>query len=373
MSAAKQKCARRANTGGQFRIGCRYTLGGLYPRQAGISIEEAKARLTIPNIWARLDLPGKPDKSCCSPFRADRRPSFSIYDNGGKWHDFATGEGGDAADFIAAALGVSLEEGCRCLIEMASGHGMSCYSSVQHPIRRTTDAAAIAKAAKRAGWPTFEKPTDEEIQAIADLRGLSPEGVFLAARRGLLRCCDSREGRAWIVADSSRRNAQGRLLSGQPWAAGMKARSLPGSEASWPVGLPEASTFSAIALCEGGADLLASLHLSWCTGVEEQVAPVAMMGASLTIPGNALPLFAGKKIRVFSDADNAGQEAGRRWGAQLQAAGVSVDGYRFDGLARADGKPVKDLNDFAHICVDHWEHRRDLIESAFDFAGSEGS
>jgi hypothetical protein len=50
------------------------------------------------------------------------------------------------------------------------------------------------------------------------------------------------------------------------------------------------------------------------------------------------------------------------------AAGVEVDGYSFAGLVRTDGAPVKDLNDFAHVCPDHWEAERDEIEEAFSFA-----
>ena len=42
------------------------------------------------------------------------------------------------------------------------------------------------KARKRQGWPVFEVPTSAEIEAIATIRGLSPEGVALAAERGLL-------------------------------------------------------------------------------------------------------------------------------------------------------------------------------------------
>ena len=49
--------------------------------------ESAKERLTIPELWRLLNLPGNPGRSCRSPFREDRNPSFSVYDGaveGGK-------------------------------------------------------------------------------------------------------------------------------------------------------------------------------------------------------------------------------------------------------------------------------------------------
>ena len=66
-----------------------------------------------------------------------------------------------------------------------------------------------------------------------------------------------------------------------------KAWTLPGSEAAWPIGLREASSFSAIALVEGGPDLLAMFHLAWSAGVEDRIAAVAMMGAGYRIPEDA--------------------------------------------------------------------------------------
>lgn len=354
---------------GRYSLNFGYRPASYRSRQSGITLEEAKDRLTIPSLWARLDLPGKPGTSCCSPFREDRKPSFSVYDNGRKWKDHATGEGGDAADFLAHALNVSPEEGCRKLIEFAGGHRIPFHAP--RPIPLAAAAVDSKRTAKRAGWPPFEKPTGAEVSAIAELRGLSVEGVSLAAERGLLFCCESREGRAWIVTDSSRRNAQGRLLSGQSWAAGMKARTLPGSEAAWPVGLPESRPFAAIAFVEGGPDLLAALHLAWVAGAECRIAPVAMLGASLSLPAGALPGFAGKRVRLFPDADKAGQTAGARWAAQLLAAAANVDGYCFGDLSWADGEPVKDLNDFAHVCADQWESEREVIESAFSFTGKE--
>jgi len=66
--------------------------------------------------------------------------------------------------------------------------------------------------------------------------------------------------------------------------------------------------------------------------------------------------------------DEEGSDAGARWAAQLIAAGVEVDGFSFAGLMRADGLPVNDLNDFAHVHPDQWEAGREAIEEAFSFA-----
>ncbi len=85
-------------------------------------LRAAKERLSIPALWAMLNLPGKPERSCRSPFREDRSPSFSIYADGRKWKDHGTGLGGDA-DFRAAAGNLSKAEGARKLIELAgTGH-----------------------------------------------------------------------------------------------------------------------------------------------------------------------------------------------------------------------------------------------------------
>ena len=226
------------------------------------------------------------------------------------------------------------------------------------------------KARKREGWPPFEAPTQAEIGKVAMLRGLSAEGVAIAVERGLLFCADTEEGRTWVITDSRRLNAQARRMDGKPFEhiGGKKAWTLPGSEAAWPIGLREASPFPAIALTEGGPDLLGAFHLAWCAGVEERIAAVAMMGASNRIPEDALRYFADKRVRIFPHRDKAGSDAGKLWAWQLIAAGVKADGFSFTGLMRADGVPIQDLNDFAHVHPDQWEAEREGIEEAFSFA-----
>ena len=74
------------------------------------SLDEAKQHLRIPELWRMLGLPGEAAKSCRSPFREDTNPSFSVFDDGRKFKDHATGESGDAIDFLARARNLSLAE-----------------------------------------------------------------------------------------------------------------------------------------------------------------------------------------------------------------------------------------------------------------------
>jgi CHC2 zinc finger len=84
-------------------------------------IEEAKARFTIPVLWRMFNLPGKPARSCRSPFREDRSPSFSISEDGRRWIDFATGERGDAVDFLAKIKSISSAEAFIELLKVVDG------------------------------------------------------------------------------------------------------------------------------------------------------------------------------------------------------------------------------------------------------------
>ena len=60
---------------------------------------EARERYTIADIWNAFGFAGVPKSSCKSPFREDRTPSFSIFDDGRAFADHATSEGGDVIEF----------------------------------------------------------------------------------------------------------------------------------------------------------------------------------------------------------------------------------------------------------------------------------
>lgn len=171
------------------------------------AIEAAKARLSIPALWARLDLPGSPKASCKSPFREDRRASFSVSKDGALFNDFATGEAGDAVDFLRLATGLSPEAAFRKFIEMAGG---SVHKANPLPKR----PAAAPQARQKPTLPAFERGSAADFTRLAQLRNLSVEGLHLASARGLLWFAELRGFDAWIVCDGARVNAQARQMDG---------------------------------------------------------------------------------------------------------------------------------------------------------------
>lgn len=199
--------------------------------------------------------------------------------------------------------------------------------------------------------PILGPGTAEDFAAVAQSRGLSAKAVALASGAGLVRFGTWLGARAWFAVDRSRRVAQARRVDGSPHAPGVKAWTLKGSQARWPVGIGEASPAAVVALVEGGPDLLAAFHCLHAQG-RNDVAPVAILGAKVRIHEDALRLFRGKRVRIFGHDDDAGERATHRWAEELTAAGADVDAFSFRGLTTFAGDPVKDLNDFARLAPD---------------------
>jgi hypothetical protein len=308
-------------------------------------LADAKARLNIHGLWRHFGFDGEPKASCHSPFRDDNKPSFSVNADGTLWNDFATGEAGDAVDFFQRASGLPQKDACLKFIELAGGH-ITPAPRAARPQRADTKPKPV--------FPDFRTGTTADFQQLASLRNIGREGLEFAGERGLLWFATLKDCPAWIVTDAARVNAQARRMDGQGWnhlPDCPKAYTLPGAWASWPIGITEAQPFRAIALCEGGPDFLAAHYLTlWEQAAHHakrdvQCAPVTMLGASQRIHPDALPLFTGKRVRIFGHDDEAGRGAVERWAAQLASVGADVDAFNFAGLRQADGQPVKDLND----------------------------
>jgi hypothetical protein len=309
-----------------------------------------KARYSIAQAWFDLGLAGAPTKICRSPFRNEHRngdahPSFSVYAEGTRWKDQATGEGGDVFDLVRKARGVEMAGAITWVRERMGAASPQRF------------ARAAPSEKPRAVWPELRQGTPEELAELAQLRSLNVEAVQLAAARGFLHFGTLWHQPFWALTDSRRSLAEFRRLDGKPWPAfgrlaERKSHCL-GSGKDWPVGIVEAAQRDSVAWMEGTPDFLAFLHFALAEGRAEHVAPVAMLGAAnQRIAADALALLRGKSVVLYPHCDAAGQTAAKAWARQLRAAGARVSAFDLSGAILDDGTTGKDLNDLCRLSAE---------------------
>ncbi len=335
-------------------------------------LDAAKERLRIPELWRILALPGEPvtrdGEKFSSPLRPDAHPSCSFYDGCKRMKDWSTDQDYDAIDFVGEALGLQNGEAIRKFKELANGHRVSL------PARLTHRSATRTEPRPGPDLHGIEPCSESDLWEIAKLRSIPLVGLRLARERKLLfTYCDPHHGPCWLITDDARRSAIYRKLDGtcfHSFRTGeeTKSRVRKDSEANWPIGIAQAGGFLSIALAEGAPDFLTAFALAYAGAVESLVAPVCMTGAACRIHTDALPMFRGKRVRIFGHADEAGQGAIQRWAEQLARVQAEIDYYSFDDLSKPDGVAVKDLNDFLLVDRQVSNCATEILRGAMDFA-----
>lgn len=309
---------------------------------------EARATLTVPDAWVALGLPGEPRRSCRSPFRDERNPSFSIFGDGKGWKDHATGEGGDVVELVRVALNGDYADAREWLMErlgldVIDGRGAN----------RPTVPAPPPEPPKRIDYPgpllTLAEPAWRDF---ARLRALPYPAVWAAVQAGVLRFIKVDGHRCFVVRDEADRAAEIRRIDGEPFGNGRKAYPLAGVDKSWPVGAallrlepPE----TRVLVCEGATDLLAALGLFWAYrrrhgGLESWV-PVAVLGAGCRrLHPEAAELMRGRRVRLVFDGDEAGRAGAEAWGDMLAALGCDVE-----AVLMPDGRDLRDMAEAGEI------------------------
>ena len=329
-------------------------------------LDLAKERLGIARLAELRAWDWQPGKTCRLPYQQDQNASGSVFEDGRLFHDFTSGETMDAPALLARVEGLSNVKACKLFIELAGVKP----GDVPRDLRPQSSPPPMLHRAEppraKPGLPWLAPPGREDVARIAALRGLSIEGVALAARRGFLFVTTVHRRRCWALTDASRWLCQLRPLDGMPFVkqdgGTFKARTCRGSWGAWPLGCVEAKNFASVALVEGGGDFLAAWHFIHVEAAGSTCAPVAMLSASNRIPAAALPLFHGKRVRIFAHIDppqengeRPGYEAAAKWEAQLANAGATVTTFDLSGLTQSDGSPVADLNDLARISAEDFE------------------
>ena len=328
---------------------------------------QIKQRISIPWLWQHHNLPeaAKPGGRCRSPFYEDNNPDFYISRDGSWFKDHGEpNHKGDVIRFEMLASGCPVREAIRKLRELAS-----LPENGRH--RRPVNARLQPPEYRRSGelqpmtLDFLERGSTGDLKRLAALRGLSLEALETASAAGVLRFATLIDGppgeercRAWVITDQTRYVAEARRLDGQPWAHIHDAKSwtLPhgsGGRKRWPLGILEAQNLHAIALVEGMPDFLAAFHWIWAEN-RSDVAPVAILGAGNSIHPVALPLFRGKRVRIFPhhDPNRQGLNGAAGWSAQLESVGAVVDWFDLSEFGRTDGQSVSDLNDLLFVDCD---------------------
>jgi len=319
-------------------------------------LDLARCHVAIPDLWQRRNWRGKPGRSCRVPYREDDEPSGSVFANGRLFHDFASGETFDAPGLLARVEGLEARDACRLFMELANG--------VAKPARHEPEEARKRIQRRKIELPPVDFPTRAELRKLAALRYVSIEACEAAAERKHLFFTIWNGARCWLITDCTRHSAQLRRLDGKEFRRAdgetVKALTIRGSCASWPIGAPDVTDADRVILCEGGGDFLAAYHFEVVEETLAAVQPVAMLGAAQRIAPEALVRFVGKRVRIFPHLDSAGSAAALRWETQLRAAKIDAHCFDLAGLIRADDVPVKDLNDLTRIAPDDFEQNREL-------------
>ena len=273
------------------------------------SIQDAKKTLTITGLWSHFGLEGSPAKSCRSPFRSDRNPSFSVYygeDGEERFKDHGkAGVQGDSYDFF------------QIYTELDSSAAFGPFYDLADEVRRSGKAPAPAHQIQSSKPKPL--PHDFAERRLKMAQSLRQDRVWceqIAAKRNW---------KAETIEALADENSLGRYQDKLAFLydIGVKARNfLDVGERSikWPYGASSLwrghriANASKIYLCEGETDVISLLDAD--LEADPAVGVAAVPSASTFKPAWA-SRFAGKEVTLCMDGDPAGIAARQRIGALL--------------------------------------------------------
>ena len=200
---------------------------------------------------------------------------------------------------------------------------------------------------------------------LAARLNISRRAIEEATHRDLLRFVKHRSSRCWRFGDVA--NGCFRRIDGQPFKIRgelVKAEAETSGK-SWHrlIGLDEAianDRRDILLMLEGSKDALAALHFADVEGRLSVVGVVAALGAGHHLRADDIEKLRGRRVRIFGDADTAGQETVSRVANQLLPVAEEIQIFNLAGLHCEKGAPVKDLFDLSRIDYDDFEANRHL-------------
>lgn len=155
-----------------------------------LNIAEAKQRLPLPDLLARLGLGEHAKKSARCPLHQDKSPSFSVFEQEGLWFwkcHAGCGEG-DEITFLEKHEGLSNGDAIRRFCELAGVNRIGHNSVVTPPpLKPKADDSSKTECDLSEQWrKCLTAFTDQQAEILADWRGYSPEFVAWLRQRELI-------------------------------------------------------------------------------------------------------------------------------------------------------------------------------------------
>ena len=150
-------------------------------------IEEARAKLPLPELMREMGYGEFAKSSVKSPFRDEKSPSWGIYEKAGRWKflDHGTGEGGDEIDFIEQVENIDRKAAIERFLAMAG---------IERQEKRppATKYSLNGSKTNSKSWVECQAQADDAfLQKLADERKISVETMRWAKEIGILgRCGD---------------------------------------------------------------------------------------------------------------------------------------------------------------------------------------
>lgn len=283
-----------------------------------IDVQAIRRDHPLPEIAGRLvqlRRSGQEWTGCC-PLHPDRTPSFTIYDEGRRFHCFGCGATGDVLDFVQRAWSVTLPEAARMLAgdEVPRLEATVARQFSEPAKRRDTRAAALAI------WSRADPAAGTPGEAYLRFRGIlppyPPDIRFLAlpcGNLGALPCLvlavRDVDGeitgiqRIWLAHDG-----QGKADIAKP------KRSL-GQVKGGAIRLGEPDATGLLTVCEGPETGLSLLDMLG--------APVWVAAGASFLPAMQFPPEV-RAIVIGADNDPAGREAADTAARTFTMRGLSV-------------------------------------------------
>jgi hypothetical protein len=148
-------------------------------------IEEARAKLPLPELMREMGYGEFAKSSVRSPFRDEKSPSWGIYEKAGRWKflDHGTGEGGDEIDFIEHVENIDRKAAIERFLAMAGVER-------QEKKPPATKFSLNGSKTHSKPWSECQAQADEAfLQKLADERKISVETMRWAKEIGILGRC----------------------------------------------------------------------------------------------------------------------------------------------------------------------------------------